>query len=217
MKKFLLALPILGLLIGACGPKSHEEEVNHALEYTLTDKEDFDNAAESFQNGNAKNEEEYFFGILAELIEVDIKFQKVRLLDEQDASEEEITATIDSCLHIIDRGQKALRKYKGKNWHRQKELQQYSKNWFSSIEGLMKNYLRKLAEPMSKPDEEWSDADIDLYNDYSMAYNDYIKVDSIWVAFQYEYAEANNFQLNTTETIDVDALLQEELDEEQEH
>ena len=204
MKKFLIAIPMAALFLASCGSN------DTALDEILEDKEDFDAAVNSFAEGNAKDGEEYFSGLLAEVIEVDVKYREVETLDEMDAPVEKINATLDSCLHIIKEAKVALNKYKNKDWPKRAEFHDLTLEWFAGIEGLVNDYLRPLAEPMSKPDEDWTDDEIELYEEMQDAYYDFLDVDERWVEFQHTYAAANGFQLGT-ETIDVDALVEQDM------
>lgn len=210
MKKFyLVGIVATGLLLGSCGEQSSSND--DILGEVLTDKEDFDAAVKSFGEGGATDGREYFDGVLAEVVGVDVKFREVLSLDEMDASEEEITAVLDSAVHKIKEGREALNLYADKNWPKRAEMHDLTMEWFTSIEGLINNYLYKLAGPMSKPDDTWTDADYDLYDEYADAYeNGYLEVDNRWVDFQYEYADANNFEISGT--IDEEALVEEELE-----
>ena len=204
MKKFFLAIPMAALLLASCGSN------DDSLEQVLDDLESFDNATNSFAEGNAKNGEEYFAGLLAVVIEVDVKYREMEELDNMDASEKEINATLDSCLMVIKESKKSLDKYKDKNWPKRAEFHDLTLEWFDGIEGMVKKYARPLAKAMSKPDEDWTDDEYAIYEEWQEAYNDFLEVDARWVAFQNEYAAANGFSLSD-ETIDVDALVEEDL------
>lgn len=204
MKKFLVAIPMAALLLASCGSK------DNSLENILEDKEDFDAAANSWANGNAEDGEQYFFGVQAEVIEVDVKFREIEMMDEMDADAKEIDALLDSTMLIIEESKKAMKQYDGKDWPKQKELNEITIEWFDGIEMLVKDYLRDLAPAMAKPDEDWTDEEIDLYTEYLDAYDEYLDIDERWVEFQHEYAAANGFSFGT-ETIDVDALVEQDM------
>jgi hypothetical protein len=204
MKKFFLAIPMAALLLASCGSN------DDSLEQVLDDLESFDNATNSFAEGNAKNGEEYFSGLLAEVIEVDVKYREMEELDNMDASEKEINAALDSCLLSIKEARKAIDKYKDKDWPKRADFHELTIEWFAGIEGMVKKYARPLAKAMSKPDEEWTDDEYSLYEEWQEAYDKFLEVDARWVAFQHEYAAANGFTLSD-ETIDVDALVEEDL------
>ena len=202
MKKLFYLLP-LSLLMMACG------ESNDALNDPLTGSEDIDNAVHSFADGEATNGEQYFSGVVAEVVKVDIKFREVEALDEIDGSKEQITQVLDSAIYLIAEARKALNLYKDKTWPERAGFHDLTMEWFASIEGLMNDYLYDLAEPMSRPDDTWTDEELDFYTEYTDAYSDYYEVDSRWVAFQYTFAAANNFELGGT--IDEEAMVNEEL------
>lgn len=204
MKKFFLAIPMAALLLASCGSN------DDSLEQVLDDLESFDNAANSFAEGNAKNGEEYFAGLLAAVIEVDVKYREMEELDNMDASEKEINAALDSCILIIKDSKKALDKYKGKDWPKRAEFHDLTIEWFDGVEGMVKKYARPLAKAMSKADEDWTDEEYALYEEWQEAYDEFLEVDARWVAFQHDYASANGFVLSD-ETIDVDALVEEDL------
>lgn len=204
MKRFLVAIPMAALFLASCG--SNDTSLTDALE----DIDDFDNAATSFADGNAKTGEEYFSGLLAEVINVDVKYREMEELDQMDASEKEINAALDSCLLIMKDARKALNKYKSKDWPKRAEFHDLTLEWFDGIEGMVKKYARPLAGAMSKADDEWTDEEYALYEEWQEAYNDFLEVDARWVAFQHTYAAANGFSLSS-ETIDVDALVEEDM------
>lgn len=204
MKKFLVAIPMAALFLASCGSN------DTALEDALESIEDFNDATNSFADGNAKTGEEYFQGLLASVIAADVKYREMEELDKMDASEKEITGALDSCIVIMNDARKALNKYKSKDWPKRAEFHDLTLEWFDGLEGLIKNYMRPLAKAMSKPDEDWTDEEYDLYAEYEEAYDDFLEIDERWVAFQHEYAAANGFVLGTN-TIDVDALVEEDM------
>ena len=192
------------MFLASCGSN------DTALEENLDDIESFDAAVNSFADGNAKDPLGYFNGLLAEVIEVDVKFHEVDRLDEMNASVEEINNTLDSCLERMSQARVALELYRGKNWPRRAEFHDLTLEWFDVVEEIVTDYLRPLATAMSKPDEDLTDEDYDLYEEYGYANEDYVEVDGRWVAFQHTFADANDFKLGTN-TVDVEALIEEEL------
>ena len=192
------------LFLASCGSN------DTALEEVLDDKDSFDAAVNSFADGNAKDAEEYFAGLLAEVIEVDVKFHETERLDEMNATPEEINAVLDSCIKLIHEAEVALELYKDKDWARRGDFHDLTIEWFGVVEEIVTDYLRPLAVAMSKPDEDLTDDDLDLYEELDYATEDYIEVDTRWVAFQHTFAAANGFQLGTN-TVDVEALIEEEL------
>jgi hypothetical protein len=208
MKKLLFMLPVSALFLASCGGGNEET----ALDEPLETQEDFEAAVGSFADGEATTGEDYFFGVLAEVIEVDVKFNEIDRLDEMDAEVAQFNEVIDSGLILINDGRKALDLYKDKDWPKRQQLHDLTMEWFASMEGLFNNHLKGLAGPMSKPDADWTDADTKLYDDYLAALEGYYEVDGRWVDFQYEFAAANGFELSD-ETIDVDALVDEDMEE----
>jgi hypothetical protein len=204
MKKMYLAGIAAAMLLASCG------ESNDALGNQLSDAASVEEASKSFGEGGATNGEEYFSGIVAEVVGVDVKFREVTELDKMDASEEKIKEVLDDAKQRIADGRKALDMYSDKTWPKRKEFHDLTIEWFASIESLVDDYLYDLAAPMAKPDEEWTDEEVDFYNEYMVALEDYYEVDNRWVDFQYEYASANNFEIGGT--IDEDAMVSEELE-----
>ncbi len=195
------------LFLASCGGS-----VDTSLDERLDDKEDIDNAANSFANGNAKDGEEYFAGLLAAVIEVDVKFREVLTLDEDETTTvEKFNATMDSCLRLIDEGRTSIDLYKNKSWPLRAEFHDLTIEWFQAVEDIVNDHFRGLAEIMVKPDEDWTDEEIDQYIEMEEAYDSYIEVDTRWVEFQKTYAAANNFLLDDNNVIDVDALVEEEM------
>lgn len=210
MKKVYLAgIAATALFLGSCGENSSSDD--NILGEVLTDTEDFDAAIKSFGEGGATDGREYFDGVLAEVVEVDVKFREVLSLDDMDATEEEIVHVLDSAIHKIAEGRRALKLYEGENWPKRAEMHDLTIEWFDAVEDLINDYLYDLAGPMSTPDEEWTDENFAFYDEYVDAYEaGYLEVDSRWVDFQYEYAAANGFEISGT--IDEDAMVEEQLE-----
>lgn len=205
MKRLFYVLP-MAVLMMSCG----EGNETDAPELTGdADVEDINNAIQSFNEGGAYDGRSYFDGLLAEVVKVDVKFREVEALDEIDGSEEEITAVLDDAIELIEDGRKALDLYKNEDWPKRAEFHDLTIKWFASVEGLINDYLYELAEPMSRADETWTDEEIDFYTDYSEAYKGFYEIDNEWVDFQYEYAEANGFEIGGI--IDEEAMVNEEM------
>lgn len=207
MKKFYLAGLAAMLLLASCGESSSAD--SDALDAPITDSEDVHEAAVSFREGGAYDGQSYFSGLLAEVIEADVKFREIQKLDEIDASEEEITNVLDSAKHQMGEARKALDLYANKDWPKRGEFHTLTLEWFDVVEGIMDDYLYELAEPMSRPDDTWSQEELDFYDEYVLAYDDYIDVDGRWVDFQYVYAAANGFEIG--ELIDEEAMVEEQV------
>jgi hypothetical protein len=207
MKKLFYVLPIASVMfLTACGEGDSSSD---ALDGEMTESGDFDAAVASFSEGGATDGEEYFSGVLAEVVEVDVKFREIKELDEIDATEEEITGVLDDAVQMIKDARAAMDLYTDKDWPKRAELHDLTLEWFSTVEALMNDYLYDLAEPMSRPDDTWTDEEIAFYEEYTVAYEGFYEVDSEWVEFQHEYAAANGFVLSGT--IDEDALVEEEV------
>ncbi|MFT4602006.1 MAG: hypothetical protein ACI857_002192 [Arenicella sp.] len=204
MKKLFYVLP-LAVLLMSCGEGSSDD-------FDITEDsgvDDINDAVASFNEGGAYDAESYFEGLVAEVVNIDVKFREVEALDEIDGSEDDINGVLDSAIHYIANGRKALDMYSDKSWSKRAEFHELTLEWFASVEGLINDYLYELAEPMSRADETWTDEEIDFYTEYSEAYKGFYEIDNEWVDFQYEYAAANGFTLGGT--IDEEALVDEEL------
>jgi hypothetical protein len=205
MKKIYLAGLVALLGLASCGDSSNSD----ALNSQLTDSEGIKEAALSFGEGGATDGNEYFNGLVAAVVAVDVKFGEIDRLDEMDASEDKIKAGIDSTLKKIEEGRAAIELYKDKSWPKRAEFHTLTVEWFATIENIVKTNLTPLTAAMAKPAEEMTDAESDLYDAYIVALDTYLEVDNRWVEFQYEYAAANNFTIEGT--IDEEALINEEL------
>lgn len=181
--------------------------LNDLSSLRLEDNDDFASASESFRQGRASSGEEFFSGLLAEIILVDVTYRTMEELDQDDAPAEEIHAMIDKCLEHIHASKMAISSYDENRWPKQKTFHVLSFAWLEGIGGMLENYARPLAEAMAKPDDAWTDAEYTIYESWQATYAVFLEVDENWVAFQHEYAEANGFTLSD-ETIDVDALIE---------
>ena len=208
MKKILFLIPATAMFLGSCGNSTVAED--NALDAPLDDKEAFDEAIVDFSGGQASTGEQYFFGVQAEVVEIDMKLREIDQLDETDAPVEEFNATLDACIELIAKTRKSLSLYTTKDWPKRQELHDLTIEWVDAVEGLVNNYLRDLEVPMSGPDDDWTDEQYELYDKYAEAQDAYYDVDSRWVDFQYTFAAANGFQLSE-ETIDMDALIEEDM------
>lgn len=109
MKKLFFVLPIASVMLVSCG----ESTANDALDGALTESGDIDAAVVSFADGGATDGEQYFSGVLAEVVEVDVKLREVKELDEMDATEEEIKITVNESLQLVTNGRMAIMKRRG--------------------------------------------------------------------------------------------------------
>lgn len=213
MKKALFILPATMLFIASCDTSGSSDTLTGEYENGNGDKEHFDEDVMSFADGEATTGEDYFFGVLAEVVEVDIKLREIQELDEIDAELAIFDETMDECLTLIDDARDAMDLYTSENWPLRSEFHEITMDWFDAVEGLVVNYLQDLADPMSRPDETWTDEDLDLYEKYSEAYQDYLDIDGEWVEYQFTFADANGFELSETETIDIESMVEDEVSE----
>lgn len=190
----------------ACGEGSSADDLSLGADSGI---EDIDNAVHSFADGEAGTAQQYFSGLVAEVVKVDVKFREIEALDEIDASKDKFTAVCDSAVALIADAKKAMNLYSDKTWPKRAEFHDLTLEWFAAIEGMVNDYLYDLADPMSRPDETWTDEELDFYTEYTEAYEAYYDVDARWVDFQYEFAAANNFELGGT--IDEEAMINEEV------
>lgn len=166
---------------------------------------EFEESAACFLAGDATNGEEYFVGVLAYLIIIESNLKMVQVLDERDAPLSEFKAVISKNKSLQKDARKALDIYEDKTWPKRDQMHEITMEWLNSVDGLFKNYIKKLAEPMSRPDDTWSEKELDFFdNEYIAAYDAYLQVDSRWVDFQYKFAEANGFVIKGT--VDMDGL-----------
>ncbi len=169
----------------------------------MEDKVEYEENALEFARGEAVDGEKYFEGILAAVVLVDADLRNSIVLDDTGAGLDEIMANIKSCLVNIETARASLALYTTKTWPLRSEFHDLTLKWLKSVEGLMTDYLTELAEPMSRPDSTWSQAELDFYETYIVAYDEYLKVDSDWVDYQYVFAAENGFEISGT--IDVDS------------
>ena len=207
MKKFLIAIPAAAMLLASCGGGSH----NDALEAQIDTLDEILAAGGSFNEGNAATAEQYFFGVQAEVVEIDIKMAEIDKLDQMDADVEEFNAVIDSALHIMTECRKAMALYEDKNWAKKDKLNELTHEWFDGMVDIINNYVKDLAEPMSRPDEDLTDDEFDLFAEYYAALEEfYADIDMRWVEFQYEYGDEHGIVFGD-ESYDVEELAEEEM------
>lgn len=188
MKKFILYSLILSFALISCGGDTEETE-------TVEDEPEVDLP---FEQGGAKNAEDYFSGVVSHVKRVDAKLRYIRDLDDMDASVDSINTELDSILYLTEEDKKILKMYESKEWPKTADFQELTMNWYASVEMLVNDHFYKLAEPMSRPDKTWSPQDKELYYEYETAYfDDFFVTDKEWVAFQKEFAAANDISLGT--------------------
>jgi hypothetical protein len=206
MKKVLLSF-ILGFVFSGSGFSQPDDK---GLDGYAEDKEDYRVAMLSFHQGKATNAEEYFFGILAQVIWIDVKYNAVEYLDSANVSPTQFKLHFDFMNSMIEDCKRAMKTYEGRGWVKQKELQDLTVEWLDAMMLLVNDYMRPLAEAMSLPKTSWTTIHLALYEKFLLAREDYFDVDNRWVDFQYVYAAANGFDLSD-ETIDLDPLIQEDI------
>ena len=205
------------LLLGSCGDSS--SELSDALgdidmSETLTENagsDEIHDAAAGFAEGLSETGKEYFSGLLAELIEVDVKFKEVERMDDMDAEKDKIDETLDATLEKIEEGRKAITLYEDETRPKRAEFHTLTEEWFDAVEALVNDHLYDLSDALSRPEDTWSDDEWTAYEEYLVDFEAYWEVDNRWVEFQYVYAEANGFEIGGT--IDEDAMVDEAISE----
>ncbi|NOQ72372.1 MAG: hypothetical protein GQ574_10250 [Crocinitomix sp.] len=214
---YLVGVAATVFLLGSCVDRS--SDLADALgdidmSEILTDDagtDEIHDAAAGFAEGLSSTGQGYFSGLLAEVIEVDVKFKEVERMDDMDAEAEKIEETLDATLEKIDEARTAIDLYEDKTWPKRAEFHTLSVEWFDAVEDLVNDYLFDLTDQMSRPEEDWSDDEWTAYEDYLVALDSYYEVDQRWVEFQYVYAEANDFEIGGT--IDEEAMVDEAISE----
>lgn len=158
--------------------------------------------AESFGEGNAINGEDYYEGLLASALIIDYHLRLFNELDEKDAKKKETVNNSKLCLKRIKNLRKALKIYENNNWPLRAEFDKLTLRWVEAIENLIKTYIIPLAEPFSRPDDTWTDEELTFYDKYLVDFDKYLEIDEEWVAFQYTFANANNFIVEGTVDIE---------------
>lgn len=168
--------------------------------------DDFKENARTLSNGEVTDAVSYFDGILGYIIQIDAHFNSFTTLDEADAALTEFNLTINLCRSLIFDLRKAMVLYQDKRWEKKTEFDKLTNKWVNIVEKTIDKYIVQLAEPMSKPDSEWTDKELKLFNDkYLVSYDKYLEIDQEWVDFQGIFAKANNFTLGPD--IDADSIL----------
>ncbi|NOQ74061.1 MAG: hypothetical protein GQ574_18790 [Crocinitomix sp.] len=168
----------------------------------IEQKNEYKDQAAKFARGEASNGEAYYEGVLAAVLLIDAEFANIYILDDRDAGTDEIMGSINSGLAKIDSARMSLALYTDKTWAKRKKFHKLTLTWLAGIEGLYKDYLIQLAEPLSRADATWSDTERDFYKSFEDAFDKYLKIDSKWIGFQYKFAKANGFSLSGVVDID---------------
>lgn len=139
--------------------------------------------------------EDYYYEVLDGVLQVDEKLRYVQSLDEKDAGFDTIKAELDSMLIYVEEGRKTLDGYQSDHWPERDSLDALTEEWFGGVQFLVNEYFYKLAEPMSRPDDTWTEQDKFIYAAYEEAIYEFYDTDEKWVSFQEVYAAANGFEL----------------------
>lgn len=201
---YLVGAAAMVLLLGSCGGSSSEIDMNDVLTQDPGTNEIHD-AAAGFSEGLSSTGQQYFSGLLAEVIEVDVKFKEVERMDDLDADAEKIKETLDATLNKIDEGREAIALYESENWPQRAEFHTLTEEWFDTIENLVNDHLYDLAEQLSRPEDTWTQDDWTTYEMYLVDLEAFYEVDKRWVAFQFIYADANKFEIG--QPIDEEAMV----------
>ena len=132
------------------------------------------------------------------------------MLDEQNGDQSHIDSRIDSCQIRIRRTKKTLKYYSEKKWSHHSEFQSLTRQWLKQMDVVLEK-LKPLSNPFSRADSSWTQRDYQLFDFYSTALDSLTVIDHKWVNFQYDYANANSFKLDTGSIIDVTELAKKDL------
>ncbi|MDG1913848.1 MAG: hypothetical protein P8I55_04560 [Crocinitomix sp.] len=165
---------VLFFLFLCCGSSFAQHE---PLDQKLITEEDLVAAAASFGQGNATNAVRYYKGILAGLVHIDQLLASYVIMDEADAPVCAFIENIVQTLSIIKQTKESLKLYKSEDWILHNEMEGKTLDWLNSVEGLMDDYMVKLAEPLSRADETWSEDEYKFYDKYLEAYDKFLAID----------------------------------------
>jgi hypothetical protein len=166
--------------------------------------------SQAFNQGKVTTSEQYFYGILSEIIEIDLLHREVEVLDDKDGDRNQIDRRIDSCELRIQRTSETLAQYSNKEWSQQSDFQSLTEKWLDRMTVVIEK-LRPMSDAFSRSDTSWSQKEYDLYESYSIAVDSLTLIDRQWVDYQYNYAEANGFELDTTSIVDITELAEKDL------
>lgn len=169
----------------ACGGGAEEESTETEEQVDLP-----------YEQGGAQTAESFYYGVLDDIVAVDNKLRYVQDLDLIDASADSINTELDSMNQFIAEGRQALDHYGNQDWVGLDSMINLSNMWLDGAEDIVNDYFIKLAEPMSRPDESWSDEEKAIYAEYETAIYDFYEIDEKWVLYQATFAKENGFQLN---------------------
>lgn len=198
MRQILLVFVSLLTILSSC-------KSDNPLDRPLQKRSDFIAAAKSFSAGEARNGRHYFFGVLSHVVEIDVSMHSIQEMDHENVPVDQIQKVLDSTLMQIANARNALNLYHQKEWKKRADFHAITFEWLEAVEKLIRNHLIPLAEPLSRADDTWTADEIKRYDAYLGAYEEFLLLDKRWVAFQYEYVEANNFTLSD-QAISIDEL-----------
>jgi hypothetical protein len=182
-----------------------------SLPYVNSEIQELKNDASKFAMGKAETGLEYFQGVLAGIVLADLDMRRLDILDDQNAAVNEFVENGKLCLMHVASLRESMAFYTTANWPLISKFNELTIAWLDCVEKLVNDYHFKLAASYSKADEDWTDADWDLYEEYLVVLDNYYAIDDEWVEFQYAYAEANGFEIGFI--IDEDAMLDTESSE----
>lgn len=181
------------------------------LPYIKSELQELKNDASTFAMGRAESGIVYFQGVLAGIVLADLDIRRFDALDEQNAPVADFVKNGESCLMHIAALRESMTFYTNAGWPLSAKFHELTIAWLDCVEGLVKNHYFKLGEAFSKADEDMTDEEWDLYEEFYLAQTIYFEVDQEWVDFQFEFAEANGFEIGFL--IDEDAMLETEASE----
>lgn len=213
MKKSLLLIAGAGLL-ASCGSDLTEEELNDMFEDAWDEQttiESLEEEAENFAEGNVYTALGFFDGMVAENVEVSVKFAEIEDIYYEGGTTEEIIAKVDACVEECNTYAAALQMNSSASYPKAQEWIRLSQEWNDMVLDLCNNYCYDMAEIWWKDYDELTDAELDLWDEYDMAYDAWLDMDWEWVDFQEVYADANDISLSE-DGYDVEELAQEDMD-----
>lgn len=187
-KNVVFYLSLMLIFLFSCG--SQEES---------TDENEVEVTVIPFEEGGSETAKDFFEGVLGQLNRVQEKLHLVLDLDLIDVSADSIDTELDSMKTSITIGKKTLKLYATATWKLKEEFESLTMEWYDAIELVARDYLQQLTEPMSRPDNTWTEEERAIYDAYAIAMDDFYKIDSKWISFQSEFATANGFELDGVE------------------
>lgn len=210
MKKVLL-FASAGALLAACSSSSDEmEDWLNDLESTTI--ENLEEQSEDFASGLVYSASTFFDGMVAENVEVSIKFQEIEDIYYEGGTAEEITARIDDCVEQANHCLAALEMNSDADYPQAQAWLDLSEEWTNAVLDLCNNYCYDMVEVWTTDYDGLTDEQLTLWDDYDMAYDEWYDLDYDWVEFQDVFADANGILLSD-EGYDIDELAEQDMDE----